>query len=221
MVDDQRQTQYFAADPTSVPRPRTVRLELPELAGRTIRLLTDSGVFSADRIDAGTEVLLRSTAAGRPGVAPVPPGVAGDLVDLGAGYGPIAIILALRYPERIVWAVEPNERARSLCTANASAAGVGERVRVVAPGDVPPGLRSAGLWSNPPIRIGKKALHELLTLWLGRITDGGEAWLVVQRHLGADSLAKWLADSGHQVERIASRRGYRVLRVRPPRSVTS
>lgn len=174
-------------------------------------------MFSGERIDPGTRILLVETTPAdtdrEPSIGADAP--RGDLVDLGAGYGPIALTLALRHPQRTVWAVEPNERARRLCTANAVAAGVGDRVRVVAPEEVPTDLAVAGLHSNPPIRIGKQELHRLLERWMGTLTEGAEAWLVVHRHLGADSLARWLADAGHEVRRVASRRGYRVLKVRP------
>ena len=70
------------------------------------------------------------------------------------------------------------------------------------------------IWSNPAIRVGKAALHEMLRTWLDRLTPDGRAVLVVQRHLGADSLAAWLNDEGWPTERLASRRGYRLLDVR-------
>jgi 16S rRNA (guanine1207-N2)-methyltransferase len=197
-----------------------VRLDLPDLS---LELTTDSGVFSADRIDPGTKILLVETAPGTAGGGEPPDALLpqGDLVDLGAGYGPIALTLALRFPQRTVWAVEPNERARSLCARNAEAAGAGDRVRVVAPEEVPTDLVVAALYSNPPIRIGKQALHALLSGWIDSLTEGAEAWMVVQRHLGADSLARWLTEEGHEVERAAARRGYRVLRVRPSRDALS
>ena len=72
------------------------------------------------------------------------------------------------------------------------------------------------IWSNPPVRIGKAALHDMLLTWLGLLSDDGEAWLVVSRNLGADSLMKWLAAQGHDVERAASSKGFRVLRVGRP-----
>jgi 16S rRNA (guanine1207-N2)-methyltransferase len=181
-----------------------VRLVLPDLH---VELVTDRGVFAAERVDAGTKALLLDG-------PPLPQGAV-DLVDLGAGYGPIAVTLARRAPGATVWAVEVNERARELCVENAAAAGVSKQVRVVAPDEVPADLQVAALWSNPPIRIGKRALHELLTQWLGRLARGGTAALVVQRHLGADSLARWLTQQGWQVARRASKGGYRLLDVKP------
>jgi 16S rRNA (guanine1207-N2)-methyltransferase len=166
-------------------------------------LRTDRGVFSHGRLDPGTEVLLRRG-------PPLP--AAGDLLDLGCGAGPIAIALALRAPGARVWAVDVNERARELCAANASRNTV-TNVRVAHPDDVDPEMRFAAVWSNPPIRIGKPALHDLLATWLARLDAGGSAALVVHKHLGGDSLQRWLDEQGYLAERYASARGSRVLRV--------
>jgi 16S rRNA G1207 methylase RsmC len=136
----------------------------------------------------------------------------GALVDVGCGYGPIALTLAARHQGRQVVAVDVNERARELCASNARLARLAVDVR--APDDVPDDLRVAAVVSNPPIRVGKAVLHELLTSWLDRLVDGGEAWLVVHQHLGAGSLADWLGEQGWAVEKVKSKKGYRILRVR-------
>jgi 16S rRNA (guanine1207-N2)-methyltransferase len=120
--------------------------------------------------------------------------------------------MARRAPQATVWAVDVNRRARELTARNAAANGIGN-VRVVAPDDVPADLRFTAIWSNPPIRIGKTALHELLLTWLGRLDDGAAAHLVVQKHLGADSLQRWLVDHGFPTDRVATGAGFRVLRV--------
>lgn len=197
---------YFDADPAVGSAPRTVTLVLPDL---TLELGTDRGVFSGDRVDPGTKYLL---------LEGPPPPPAGDLLDLGCGYGPIALTLARRAPGATVWAVDVNDRAVALCAANAARLGAGNvrcgRVEEAAPlGPVPDGLRFAAIYSNPPIRIGKAALHELLGRWLPRLAPGGHAYLVVQKHLGADSLAAWLRTAGWRVERLGSRVGYRLLDV--------
>jgi hypothetical protein len=67
---------------------------------------------------------------------------------------------------------------------------------------------------NPPIRIGKAALHDLLLGWLDRLTPDGRAVLVVGRNLGADSLQRWLGEQGFPTDRLASKRGYRLLQAR-------
>jgi 16S rRNA (guanine1207-N2)-methyltransferase len=193
--------QYFDEQPAVASRPGRVRLQVP---GVDAELSVDRGVFSAGGIDPGTVELLRSD----PG-APL----SGDVLDLGCGYGPIAVALARRHPEAVVWAVDVNARARELAAANATELGLDDRVRVAAPGDVPAEVRFSAVWSNPPIRIGKAALHEMLSAWLPRLTETGQARLVVHKHLGSDSLAAWLAGEGWAVRRLGSRKGYRILEV--------
>ncbi|MFP5255977.1 MAG: class I SAM-dependent methyltransferase [Acidimicrobiia bacterium] len=191
---------YFDPAPGAASRPATVRLTLPDV---TLELATDRGVFSADRVDPGTKYLLLD--------APAPPET-GTFVDLGCGYGPIACTLARRAPGATVWAVDVNERARALCRANAEALGLANVV-VAAPDEAPEDLSIDRLWSNPPIRIGKAALHDLLGTWLGRLAPAGSAVLVVQKHLGADSLQRWLEGEGWRAVRLGSRSGYRLLEV--------
>jgi 16S rRNA (guanine1207-N2)-methyltransferase len=191
---------YFSAQPGAPHRPGQVRVVLPDIY---LELATDSGVFSPGRLDPGTRLLLEES--------PAPP-ASGDLLDLGCGYGPVACVLAKRSPDAIVWAVDVNERALELCARNARAAGL-ENVRCVPPGDASLPARFAAIWSNPPVRIGKDALHALLGEWLGRLGPAGSAYLVVARNLGADSLHRWLAGQGWPVTRLAARSGYRLLQV--------
>lgn len=191
-------TQYFAPAPGGLDDSRVLTLLVKD---RLLDLRTDAAVFSRGRIDPGTMVLLDRV--------PVPP-AEGTFLDLGCGYGPIALSMATRSPEATVWAIDVNERARRLCAANATAAGL-HNVRVAAPDEVPSDVRFALIWSNPPIRIGKGALHELLARWLGRLEPAGEAFLVVQRHLGSDSLQRWLTGQGWSTTRLTSRKSFRVL----------
>ncbi|MEO6318168.1 MAG: methyltransferase [Acidimicrobiales bacterium] len=194
---------YFDTAPTSPSKRGSVRLDLPD---RSLTLTTDRGVFSADRIDAGTKYLLLE--------APSPPG-RGTFVDLGCGYGAIACTMAARAPAADVWGVDVNARAIDLCRLNAAELGLAN-LHVTSADDTPAELAVDLLWSNPPIRIGKPALHELLGTWLRRLTPDGAAVLVVQKHLGADSLQRWLGGAGWPTERLGSRAGYRLLQVRRP-----
>ena len=194
---------YFSPTPEVASRRHTVKLRLGD--EMTLELEADRGVFGSKRVDLGTEVLLRE--------APPPP-ASGDLLDLGAGYGPIAVALARRSPGATVWAVDINQRAVELAAANAVAAGV-KNVRSVRPEEVPAGVRFAAIYSNPPVRVGKLALHGLLEQWLERLEPEGAAYLVVQRNLGADSLAKWLGEAGYPAVKLKSKKGYRILEVRP------
>ena len=192
---------YFTSSPAerTAGASRTVEFSA---GGHEFRLTAAGGVFSADRLDPGTAVLLRK--------APLPSsGEDGALLDLGCGYGPIACVLATVAPRADVYAVDVNPRARELAAANAGPLGV----TVAAPDEVAETVRFAQIWSNPPIRVGKAELHAMLSRWLPRLAPGGVAWLVVGRHLGGDSLHRWLVDEGWRVERHASQKGYRVLRV--------
>ncbi len=194
-------SHYFDPSPGATSATELVTVTLPDVS---FTMQTDRGVFSHGRLDAGTAVLLRA--------APPPPAT-GVGLDLGCGAGPLALTMALRSPGLEVWAVDVNQRARALCSANAVANGV--QVAVLDPEHVPADVAFDLIWSNPPIRIGKAALHELLLAWLPRLTPEGRAILVVQRHLGADSLHRWLVDQGFPTTRLASAKGYRLLEVRP------
>jgi len=199
-------THYFDTAPRTASAPRRVHLDLGDV---DIEIETDRGVFSHGRLDAGTELLLR-----RGGPVHHRPG--DQVLDLGCGAGAIALVMARRAPDATVWAVDVNERARDLCARNARRLRC-DNVRVCAPDVVPADVRFRDIWSNPPIRVGKAVLHDLLMTWMARMTQDGRALLVVQRHLGADSLATWLAEHGFDVARKASSQGYRLLELQPGR----
>jgi 16S rRNA (guanine1207-N2)-methyltransferase len=194
---------YFSEKPAVASAPRTVKLTAGDIS---LELATDAGMFSPDHIDPGTRILLDN--------APEP-SVRGDLLDLGCGYGPIAITVAHWRKRARVWAVDVNERALELARRNAEAAGRGN-VHVCRPEEVPEDVRFAAIYSNPPIKVGKSILHEMLMHWTARLLPGGSAYLVVQKHLGSDSLARWLNEQGFPTTRLTSERGYRVLTVQPP-----
>lgn len=192
---------YFSSDPGSTSDPTSVELHLPDVS---LTLLTDRGVFARQGVDPGTKLLLLH--------GPEPIGTDSELLDLGCGYGPIALTLAHRNPTARVWAVDINSRARDLCRENARNAGL-DNVEVAAPDDIPADLRLDRIWSNPPIRIGKPALHDLLSGWLDRLGPDGTAHLVVQKHLGSDSLQRWLNEAGWTTTRRRSQSAYRLLDV--------
>lgn len=190
-------SHYFTNDDGPV----VTREIVATIFGRDLTFTTAGGVFSGSRLDPGTAVLLRT----------VEPPAAGHVLDLGCGFGPIALGLATA-ADVTVDAVDVNERALALVAANAQRAGVADRVTALLPDDVPVDAQYHEIWSNPPIRIGKEALHELLLRWLPRLVPGGAAYLVVGKNLGADSLAAWLTAQGWPTEKLASAKGYRVLK---------
>jgi 16S rRNA G1207 methylase RsmC len=195
---------YFTARPASPDERRALTVRL---AGRDVEVETAGGIFSPGRVDLGTQVLLRSV--------PEPPDGASELLDLGCGWGPVALTLGLEAPDARVWAVDVNERSLDLTRRNAARLGL-DHLEVREPGAVPDDVRFDAIWSNPPIRVGKSVLHEMLETWLPRLRTGASAYLVVQRNLGADSLHAWLAARfpAAEVTRTASAKGFRVLQVR-------
>jgi 16S rRNA (guanine1207-N2)-methyltransferase len=194
---------YFSADPTVAFKRVPVRATV---WGHDLRLTSGSGVFAQGRLDIGTAVLFRET----------DPPSGGTVLDLGCGYGVIGCALATAAPEATVWAVDVNERAVLLARENAKALGLSGRLTAVTPDAVPDDVTFDEIWSNPPIRIGKEALHALLLTWLPRLRPGGRAVMVVGKNLGADSLQRWLGEQGYPTTRLASAKGFRVLEtVRP------
>jgi 16S rRNA G1207 methylase RsmC len=192
---------YFSADPSVEFKRTPVRATV---WGHQLELVSGSGVFAQGRLDIGTAVLFRETE----------PPTGGTLLDLGCGYGVIACALAVAAPSATVRAVDVNERAVLLANENAAALGVADRLVATTPDGVPDDLAFDEIWSNPPIRIGKEALHALLLTWLPRLRPGGRAVLVVGKNLGADSLQRWLTEQNYPTTRLASAKGFRVLESR-------
>jgi 16S rRNA G1207 methylase RsmC len=197
-VDD----HYFSAAPDVAFRRTPVEASV---WGHDLALTSGSGVFAQGRLDVGTAILFRETE---------PPAAASTVLDLGCGYGVIGLAVAVAVPHTRVWAVDVNERAVLLANENATALGVADRYTAVTPEEVPADLVFDEIWSNPPIRIGKEALHELLLTWLPRLAPGGRMVMVVGKNLGADSLQRWLSEQGWPTERLASSKGFRVLETR-------
>ena len=197
MSDD----HYFSADPRSPFQRTPVRCTV---WGHDLALVSGSGVFAQGRLDIGTAVLFRETA----------PPAAGRILDLGCGYGVIGLAIAMAVPGAQVTAVDVNERAVLLATENAASLEVSGRFTATTPDLVPPDAAYDEIWSNPPIRIGKAALHDLLLTWLPRLAPGGRAVMVVGKNLGADSLQRWLGEQGYPTTRLASAKGFRVLETR-------
>ena len=198
---------YFTAEPASAAERRQLQVSL---AGREVIVETAPGVFCPDRVDIGTAMLLREV--------PAPP-PSGNLLDIGSGWGPIALSLGLLSPDASIWAVDVNQRALALARDNAKPLGI-NAFHAVTPDEVPDDVRFDAIWSNPPIRVGKTALHALLLTWLPRLAPGGTAYLVVQKNLGSDSLQRWLSTElealepgAFKVGRQATARGFRLLSV--------
>lgn len=193
---------YFSSEPGTDFKPRTINVNL---AGHKVSVTTSGGIFSPEHLDTGTAVLLEQIEQ-----API----GGDILDIGCGWGPISLALALERPLATIWAVDVNERALELTKSNAQALGL-TNIRVMKPQDVPADIEFSGIWSNPPIRVGKEVLHGILKTWLPRLRIDAESYLVVQKNLGADSLLRWIQHElkSHNSEKIDSAKGFRIIRV--------
>jgi 16S rRNA G1207 methylase RsmC len=199
---------YFSADP-SVPFEREP--VTCEVWGQRLDLVSGSGVYSRGRLDIGTSVLFRETEPPAPG----------RVLDLGTGYGVVGLAVAAAWRARgvppedgAVTGIEVNRRAVLLAHENAERLGLADRFRALAPENVPEDAAYDEIWSNPPIRIGKRALHELLLHWFAQLVPGGRAVMVVGKNLGADSLQAWLTAQGYATTRLGSAKGFRVLESR-------
>ena len=194
-------SHYFDEAPSGDMKTKDIKVTLD---AREVTVTTAGSIFSPDHVDTGTKILLEH-------LDEAPAG--GDILDLGCGWGPIALALALHSPKATVWAIDVNERARQLTELNTAKLGL-TNVKVCHPSEVPANLEFTGIWSNPPIRVGKEVLHELMTTWLPRLETGADAYLVVQKNLGADSLQRWIDATvpGVSVERVSTAKAFRVLR---------
>ncbi|MEK9577838.1 MAG: methyltransferase [Aquiluna sp.] len=194
---------YFSADP-SAPAKLT-ELEI-EVGGEVLQLSASSGTFSSERLDPGTRVLL--------GLQELFP-TDGIVLDLGCGWGPIGLSIAKLQPATQVIGVDVNQRSVELANSNAKRNGL-ENFTAFLDRDLDPNLDIDHIWSNPPIRIGKENLHDLLRTYMSRLNPTGDAYLVVQKQLGAESLQRWIAQQWpeREVTKVENSKGFRVIRIR-------
>ena len=193
---------YFSAQPAGEFTSREIQVRL---AHQDFTVETAGGIFSPEHIDAGTEALLYSVPE---------PAQSGNLLDIGCGWGPLALTMALEAPEAQVYAVDVNERAVELTRRNAARLGLTNLTASTADA-LDHSLTFSTIWSNPPIRVGKDELHAIMRTWMPRLAPGGEAYLVVAKHLGADSFEKWLGTEfagTHTISREDTRKGFRIIK---------
>ena len=193
---------YFSDSSGGEITPREITTHL---AGHELKVSTASGVFSPEHLDQGTEILLKQLEKVKP---------IGEILDLGCGWGPISIAIAISSPEAKITAIDVNQKCLALTKLNAGKLNL-DNIHAMLPENVPTDLMFDEIWSNPPIRVGKAVLHEILNLWLNRLKVGGTARLVVQKHLGSDSLQKWITEEfpNFEVARISSEKSFRVIKI--------
>ena len=194
---------YFSSSPRSDSSTRTIRARL---AGRDLDVVTSGGVFSPEHLDQGTRVLLDEV--------PAPP-ARGHLLDLGAGWGPIAISLALQAPDATVWAVDVNERALAPRATQLRAVSASRMSTPCCPPMFPTTCASRRSGRTRPSASASRNCTRCSSTGCPGSTTTPRAWLVVAKHLGAESLQRWIADAlDLDVARAANSKGFRVLAAR-------
>ena len=199
------QEHYFSADPSASSKTSEVFFRVGE---KEFNLQAASGTFSSTKLDPGTKILLQHN-----DLFPS----SGDVLDLGCGWGPITMAIASSSSNVKIWSLDVNNRSLELTAKNAKRLKL-ENVFPVKAEEIPIEQKFEEIWSNPPIRVGKAVLHELLLTWIPRLVDGGVGMFVVAKQLGADSLQAWLKDQfpDHEIIRLSTDKGFRVIRVTSP-----
>ena len=201
---------YFSSDPAA---PKKTVSVLIQVGGKEIEIEAASGTFSSSRLDAGTAVLLKHDEH-------FPKD--GNVLDIGCGWGPIGLSIASVSKSSKVFGIDINQRSIEQSNLNSSNLGL-TNYSAMHSRELPSDLRFSAIWSNPPIRVGKKVLHELMETYIPRLEPGGRAMLVVQKNLGADSFQRWLSSRFPEAEvtRVSTDKGYRVISLVSPPSYRS
>ncbi|MDY0407295.1 class I SAM-dependent methyltransferase [Virgibacillus sp. 179-BFC.A HS] len=192
---------YYSQQPHSKSSPRTWKYKLRE---NVFTFTSDMGVFSKDTVDFGSRLLIEKF---------LEPPLAGDLLDLGCGYGPIGIALATSFPDRTVVLTDVNERALELATINLRTNNV-QNAEVVQSNrfDQLAGRKFAAILTNPPIRSGKQNIHAMIEEGKAALLPQGEFWAVIQKKQGAPSYKQKLLDVFNNAETIAKDKGYYIFK---------
>lgn len=192
---------YYTSEPSSESNKTTWNIKIAE---EQFSFITDSGVFSKHQLDYGSEVLMTTAAEVD---YPV-----GNILDMGCGYGPIGLFLARAFPDRTIEMADVNERALALAAENAE---LNEVANVeIYQSDLFANVENkqlAGIISNPPIRAGKKVVHQILEEAYEHLAENGKLLIVIQKKQGAPSARKKMEEVFGNVERINLDKGYWVL----------
>lgn len=195
---------YYSKKPTTKSEQQTWETFVED---ESFSFVTDTGVFSKNKLDTGSEVLM--TTAGKMKYPK------GDLLDIGCGYGPVGLYLARKFPDRQVEMVDINERALALAAENAKRNQI-DNVSIYQ-SDLFMEVKNkkfAGIFSNPPIRAGKQVVHEILEESYDYLIEGGALQIVIQKKQGAPSAREKMKEVFGNVERIALEKGYWILESR-------
>jgi 16S rRNA (guanine1207-N2)-methyltransferase len=177
-----------------------------KLRNHLFRFKTDNGVFSKREVDFGSRLLIESF---------VLPEVEGNVLDVGCGYGPIGLSIAKSFETVSVHMVDINERALALAKENARLNKIDNVV--IYESDRLTGVNVfdfAAIVTNPPIRAGKKIVHDIFEQSADHLKSGGELWVVIQKKQGAPSAINKLNEIYSEVSVVEKKKGYYVIRAK-------
>ena len=189
---------YYTQNPASKSNPAVIRFIC---RGHDLSLTTDSGVFSKKELDAGTRILLEA----------IPKSVYGNVLDLGCGWGPVGICLALDGPESTVTFCDINSRALDLARKNAEICGIDGRF-ILSDGFEKITDSFDMIVTNPPIRAGKQVIYKMFADCEKLLTPSGALYLVIRKQQGAESALKYLRTIYPAVETVEKSGGFWVIR---------
>lgn len=194
-------SHYFENDTNLGSNPRNVEYVFNNVS---FTLESDVGVFSKNKLDKGSELLIGTL---------LPLELGKSLLDLGCGIGVIGLTLAYFHPGLNVVSTDVNTRALGLCSANAATLKLGQRVTVLQ-SDIYTKVEGKfdSIVSNPPIRAGKKVTYEIYRGALTHLIDGGSLYIVIRKQQGALSVKSYLEELFGNVTVLARDKGYYVLK---------
>lgn len=195
--------QYFTKQPQSHHQKQEIKAKINNTID--LKLTTDSGVFSKDRVDYGSSLLIESfiqnVSLDR-----------GEILELGSGYGPIAISLAKAYPNAQLTGVELNERAYQLAIRNSQVNHVANIEWLLEDATTVTFKKEfTYILTNPPIRAGKKTIQAFVRNAHNHLLSGGSLWLVIQKKQGAPSMVNFMEDLFGNVTKVKQDKGYWIL----------
>jgi len=175
------------------------------LRGHHFSFTTDYGVFSREKVDDGSRLLIESFAE---------PKITGNILDLGCGYGPVGLAVAKTFPRRQVVMADINERAVSLAQHNVKQNQVTNAKVIVSDRFSTITDTFAAILLNPPIRAGKTVVYSLFTESYDALKKGGELWVVIQKKQGAPSAAKKLEELFGNIKLMTRKKGYHIYKMK-------
>ena len=196
-------SHYFQNDPLLASKKRDITLSIN---GLTLHFKSDNGVFSKSKVDEGSLALLKAI---------IPLHLTGKILDLGCGYGPIGLTIAVTSPSARVDLADINERALALCEENAQLLGLGQRVTCLQ-SDIYTNVEGPydSIVVNPPIRAGKRVTYKMYEGALQRLIDGGSLYVVIRKDQGAPTASRFIEGLFGNISLISRDKGYYIYQAK-------